>query len=215
MVYGDLMVRLRTQQIRLTVPFSMGKFVVALQDMPERLPDLYDQGTPFTALQLAALSTDYDHSLPQIETCLTLKVAPAQIDLFGAYYTYDVVDKTTEDSEDVTSTLYGLRVIVPIGPLYVKGQYYKMTNPGPYGDLSTSLMAYRNPRWNYDAAGDLHTDDADYSGYGALVGFKVNDMVTVEAGYFYAKTERYLAEEDQIGTYYLVAAVTPIKGVTI
>ena len=168
------------------------------------------------AYNLDNSTTDTDTSLPQIEACLTLKIAPAQIDLFGGYSQYDFVYSTdSDDSESITSNLYGIRVILPFGPAYLKGQYYKGTNLGNYGDLSTSGLEYSGVRWDVDTNGKLKTTDADTTGYGAVLGFKVNDMITAEVGYFSIKNERYLQEDDTRNTYYLVAAITPIKGVTI
>jgi len=203
-VYGNFMDRLRTQQIRLTVPFSMGKFVIAALDNPTNDITWAGAGKP--------ASYDTDVKLPEIEARLSLKVAPAQIDLVGGYGSYDAVDKSTEDSQSVTSNIYGIRVVVPFGPLYVKGLYIKMRNPGNWGDLTSTTLQYTTMRFDTTTGA---TDDSDYTCFGGVLGFKVNDMVTAEAGYFKQKTERYLQEEDTNSTYYLMAAITPIKGVTI
>ena len=203
-VFGNFMDRLRTSQIRLTVPFSMGSFVIAALDNPANDPEWAGAGPP--------ANYDTDVSMPEIEARLTLKIAPAQIDLVGGFATFDAVDKSTEDSENISSNILAVRVVVPFGPLYVKGLYVQMKNPGNWGDLSSTTLQFTKMRFDTTTG---QTEDSDYTCFGGLVGFKINDMVTAEAGYFQQKTERYLQEEDTNGTYYVMAAITPIKGVTI
>lgn len=203
-VYGDLMSRLRTNQIRLTVPFAMGKFVIAGQNNPLTDPSWEGAGKP--------TAYDTDMKLPEIEACLTLNVGPATFDLFGGYATYDAVDKATEDKQSVSSNLWGIKVHVPFGPLYVTAEYFGAKNPNNYGELSSSALTYTTMLFNTTTGA---TTDSTLRGYGGIVGYKLNDMVTAEVGYFTQKTERYLQEKDENGTYYLVFAITPVKGLTI
>jgi len=243
-LYGSFMSRLRTTQIRLTVPFSMGKLVIGLLNNPAVAPDVVDSAKDaelkqvgkepnptdyedadayFTALK-AYISTysqivakykrnyDTDVKMPEIETCLTLKFSPVQVDLVGAYSRFKYEEVISSASETVTSYFYGARLIVPFGPFSFKALYIAGQNLGNYEDLSTGTLNYTKMRW------DVSTDkseDSDYSDYGATLGFKANDMVSLEAGYFYQKTERYQKEEDPNAHYYLMAAITPVKGFTI
>jgi len=206
--YGCFMDELRAFQMRLTVPFSFGKLTVAAIEPPGKwLPGLYGGVDGW-----AAASTDYDYKIPKLEARLDFNINPAQITLLGGYYTFDIVDKSTEKDESVDSYMYGARVVVPFGPAYVKGHYVYVQNPGDFGDLGSTTLDYRNML--YDPATG-HTEDADYYSYGGVVGYQINDMVGVEAGYFYQKTERYKDEEDPNCQYYIVFPIRPIKGVTI
>jgi len=202
-LYGDLMSRLRTNQIRVTVPFAMGSFKIAAQNNPMTDPE-FDGAAP--------TNVEKRMTLPEFEACLTLNAGPATIDIFGGYASYKMDDPATGDNQSVKSNLWGAKVNVPFGPLYVTAEYYGAKNPNNYGELSSSSLNYTTMLLN-TTTGD--TTDATLKGYGGLIGYKVNDMVTAEFGYFTEKTERYLQESDDNGTYYLVFAVTPVKGITI
>ena len=202
-LYGDLMSRLRTNQIRVTVPFAMGSFKIAAQNNPMTDPE-FDGAAP--------TNVEKRMTLPEFEACLTLNAGPATIDIFGGYASYKMDDPATGDNQSVKSNLWGAKVNVPFGPLYVTAEYYGAKNPNNYGELSSSSLNYTTMLLN-TTTGD--TTDSTLKGYGGLIGYKVNDMVTAEFGYFTEKTERYLQESDDNGTYYLVFAVTPVKGITI
>jgi hypothetical protein len=201
-VYGDLMSRLRTNQIRLTVPFAMGSFKIAAQNNPMTSP-AFDGPAP--------TNVEKKMTLPEFEACLTLNLGPATIDLFGGWASYDL-DDPADGSQSVDSNLYGAKVHVPFGPLYFTAVMYGATNPNNYGELTSSGFSYSTMLID-TVTGE--TTDAKLKGYGGLLGYKVSDMATLELGYFTQKVERYMQEEDDNGTYYLVCAVTPVKGLTI
>jgi len=211
-IYGNFMDELRAFQMKLTVPFSLGKFTLGLVEPPQvNQPARYgsvDNGSGSTL----PTNNDYDYKIPKIEARLDFSINPAQITLIGGYYTFDFVDKDTEHSESVDSYMYGGRVIAPFGPFNVKGHLVLGQNPGNWGDLSSVLLHYRNMYYDPSTG---KTENADYISYGALVGYKINDVIEVEAGYNYQKTERYQSEEDENYGYYIVMPIRPIKGVTI
>jgi len=201
-LYGDLMSRLRTNQIRLTVPFAMGKFVIAAQNNPETDPEFVGAAPDNVMSKL---------TMPEFEACLTVNAGPATIDLFGGYATFKLEDPA-DGSASVKSNLWGVKVSVPFGPLYVTGEYYGAKNPGNYGELTSSSLMFTRMLLD-TTTGD--TVDATLKGYGGLLGYKLSDMATLEFGYFTEKVERYLQESDDNGTYYLVCAITPVQGLTI
>jgi hypothetical protein len=201
-LYGDLMSRLRTNQIRITVPFAMGSFKIAAQNNPEN--DAEFTGPAYTNY-LKKLT------LPEFEACLTVNAGPATVDLFGGYATYKYEDPAG-GSESVNSNLWGAKVNVPFGPLYVTAEFYGAKNPANYGELTSSSLHYTTKLIDTTTG---QTNDSTLKGYGGLLGYKLNDMVTAEFGYFTEKVERYAQESDDNGTYYLVFAVTPVKGLTI
>jgi len=47
------------------------------------------------------------------------------------------------------------------------------------------------------------------------MGYKINDVVSAEVGYFKIRTKRYLSEDDARAIYYLVFPIVPVKGLTI
>ncbi len=212
--YGDFESRLRAKQIRLTVPFSMGEFVVAgvvnTGQMPDYTATAYDADNPYE-------HWDTDETIPNFEACLSLNFAPVTLDLYGGYARYDIVNADTDDSESVASSIYGAKVGMNFGPAYLRVQYTGSTNPANYSGGDSADLFIGNIKYGkmlFDpATGD--TEDSTYKSYGATVGYKVNDMLSLEAGYFTSEVERYLQEDDTNSWYYLVAIVTPIKGVTI
>jgi len=203
-LYGSYMDRLRQEQLQLTIPFSMGYFKVAAIKPPTTLPD---------ATNGTLGNVDTDVKLPQLEACLNLNFSPISVDLVGAYNSFDFVNATIDDKYDsVNSYIYGGRLKLGMGPFYFKGLLLFGTNVGNGGELTSSLLRYR--KMLYDVGNDK-SFDSDYTDYGAVVGFKINDMVTAEVGYFAQKTERYRKEQDKNRIYYIVFPITPIKGVTI
>jgi len=218
--YGDFESRLRAKQIRLTVPFSMGKFVIAGIINPMVEPEYTDGTLTGGDINIATTNPispfDTDQSLPNFEACLTLNFAPVQLDIFGGYNTFDIVNANTDDSESVTSTIYGVRAMANFGPMYLRFMYAGATNPDNYslGDSASPISLLKYGTMLYDPNGNID-EDSTYTSYGATAGYKINDMLSAEVGYFTSKNERYLQEEDTNSTYYLVLTVTPIKGVTI
>jgi hypothetical protein len=202
-VYGSFLSRLRTNQIRITVPFAMGSFKIAAQNNPTGAPD-YLGGAP--------TNIETKMTLPEFEGCLTLNLGPATLDLFGGYGTYKLTDPAGGFDQDVNSAIYGAKVNVPFGPMYFTAEYYGGKNPGNYAAVTSSVLNYGSMLIN-TATGQ--TTDSKLRGYGAVVGYKVSDMMTAELGYFTQKNERYLQESDDNGAYYLDVAITPVKGLTI
>ena len=202
--YGSFMDRLRAEQIQLTVPFGMGFVKLALVKPPTTEPD-YTNGS--------IANVDTDVKFPQLEMCLNLNFSPVSIDLVGSYHTFDIVNATIDSkAESVTSYIYGGRIKFGMGPFYFKGLLVFGQNVGNGGELTSAGLYYR--KMLYDVGND-RSYDSDYTDYGGVLGFKVNDMLTVEVGYFQQKTERYLKEKDKNGAYYIVFPFTPIKGFTI
>ena len=202
-LYGSYMDRLRQEQFQLTIPFSMGFLKLAAIKPPTTEPEYVT----------APSNADTDVVIPQLQACLNLNFSPVSIDLVGSYNQTKIVDATLDKNlVTVKSYIYGGRRKLAMGPFYFKGLLGFGSNVGNGGELTSSLLQFR--RMRYDATTDDDTD-SDYTDFGGCVGFKINDMVTAEIGYFAQKTERYQKEEDKNRAYYIVFPITPIKGVTI
>lgn len=157
---------------------------------------------------------DTDTTLPKIEVAYTFAT-----DMFSIkpYFGYNSVDIETRDaanlSESIDSMVYGLAFKVKFGPGYVNGNVYGATNGANYG--LTSLV--RNDAFvGLDATG---TEDDAQLGGALVLGFKVNDMITLEAGYGMIQDEIDVATgitaETAMTSYYLQAAITLAPGVVI
>jgi hypothetical protein len=195
----------RVSQIRLT----FGDFKVAF------LSPNVDQGTGPASVGLFG-STEVDTTLPKIELLYTLKLEPVKLDFVGGYQTYEVATVGAgAKSYDITSWVVGAAAYMNFGAAYVNVALHYAQNPGNYnlGDV-VGLT--------YDAAYAGTSDIEDMTGYGGViaVGFKVSDMVTLEAGY--SKLD-YSGDfpggggdiEDAAQSYYLQAKFTMAPGVYI
>ncbi len=153
-------------------------------------------------------STDTDTTIPKIEASYSFKAGPAAIALCGGYNTFKLVD-STDHEESLDSYVLALGLSFAVGPGYVKGDVFTGKNVGNYGLWIEG---------SHKATGSM-TDIQDVKTVGALgvVGFKVNDMLTLEAGYGYtsADSDDSSLEDDKTQAYYVQAVISPAKGVYI
>jgi len=151
-----------------------------------------------------------DITLPKIEVAYRFATDMFWVEPFIGYQTYDeVTTATPEATKSITSIIYGFKGKVNFGPAYVGASFVMGTNAGSYG-IANAYAAW------YDGT-DIK--DADYMEYMALVGFKMNDMVTFEGGYGSQYNELDVASiggtkiEDRNFTYYVNADISLAPGV--
>jgi len=199
--YGNLNAdAARVDQIRLT----FGDFVIGFLD-----PTMGDRTT------LGVAGGEVDYTIPNIEGTYTLKLDPVKL-IFAAGYGSYSIDTATVDY-DVDSWFAGASAYFNFGPVYLNleghlasnGQQYGLN----YGDTDAGIR-----RIDGDAvisAGEVK--DTDSYGYLAAAGFKINDMLTVEAGYSYLQCEKDVPglQEDDASWYYIMLPITVAPGVTI
>ncbi|MBW1928665.1 MAG: hypothetical protein JRJ13_05870 [Deltaproteobacteria bacterium] len=153
-------------------------------------------------------AADTDTTIPKIEASYSFKAGPAAIALCGGYNTFKLVDGTDHE-ESLDSYVLALGLSFAVGPGYVKGDVFTGKNVGNYGLWIIG---------SHSASGSM-TDIQDVKTVGALgvVGFKVNDMLTLEAGYGYtsADSDDSSLEDDKTQAYYVQAVISPAKGVYI
>lgn len=160
--------------------------------------------------------TEADTTLPKIEVAYTFATDMFSIKPYLGYNAVEVEETGVADpqSEDITSMVYGLAFKVKLGPAYINGNVLAATNATNYGLYTIAPAA--SSSIGVTAAGD--TEDADRMGGAIVVGFKVNDMVTLEAGYAMISDELEVdavTTETEITTYYIQAAITLAPGVVI
>jgi len=187
----------RLSQIRLT----FGNFKVAFL-------------SPYIGATLPAGAVDTDTQLPKIEVLYTLPLEPVKLDFVAGYQKYDVVDGT-DKSFDITSWVAGFAAYMNFGAAYVNVTLHYAQNPGNY-DLGDRVGVGYNAAY-LNAAG---TDFEDMTGFGGVlaVGFKVSDMVTLEAGYSKLDYSGDMVGgdiEDTAQSYYVQAKFTMAPGVYI
>ena len=164
--------------------------------------------------------TTTDILIPKIEVAYTFKNDMLTIKPFAGYQTFDVESAgITQTSESISAWLIGVGGKVNLGPAYVNFTVYYSQNPADYGigfapgagnaeDASTARAAIINGK----------IEDSTAFGAALVVGFKVNDMLRLEAGYGYVTSEFEALGVDVTDngmTYYIQAPITLTKGVTI
>jgi hypothetical protein len=151
---------------------------------------------------------DIDTTLPKLEASYGLKLGPASINLMAGYNTFDVVDPE-DNSEDITSYVYGIEAGANFGPAYLKGTYWGGKNVGNYG-VYTDSDSFAD-----FSGGDI--SDTDTFGYQLVIGFKVSDMLALEAGYGFVSSEDDIDghDKDEARSYYGQATITLAKGVML
>jgi len=144
------------------------------------------------ALQVAMIQTvvksasglttsDTDTSMPKFEVAYSLKLGPVALSVFGGINTHDdvVITGTTEKTYSIDSNVFGVGFKIPVGALYVNGTVWATQNPANYGQL-TQAKAGNAAAYNTTSDG---IDDAEGLVYAVVVGYKISDMLTIEAAY--------------------------------
>jgi len=151
---------------------------------------------------------DTDTTIPKIEASYSFKAGPAAIALCGGYNTLKLVD-SNDDEESLTSYVLALGFSFAVGPGYVKGDVFTGKNVGNYGLWIEGQHTATGTQSNIE--------DVKTVGALGVVGYKVNDMLSFEAGYGYtsADSDDSSLEKDKTQAYYVQAVISPAKGVYI
>jgi len=165
-------------------------------------PDISDGG-------LGTYNTRQERVLPKLEVRYNLKMDFGRIDFLGGYQSYNTYNATDQD-ESITSYLVGARGMFNFGPAYVNLSARYDQNGGNYGVMSNVI---NSAVWN---ATSLSIEDSKCYGVAGAVGFKINDMFTVEGYYGTTKSENDSSaqtNEDKAAIYGVTAKVTLAPGV--
>ena len=159
-------------------------------------------GIPFAA--------ENDTTIPEISASYDFAFGPLKVKLLGSYGSYDVADTATDREYSVDSYFYGLGLQAGFGPFTIAGNVWGAQNQNSMG-MWTAGNTWATPAWN---AATNNIDDVDDFGFYLLVNFKVNDMLTLEAGYGYAEHELDQAGgwEDDVASWYLQCTINIAKG---
>ncbi len=183
----------RVSQIR----FTFGDFKVAFI-------------TPKDSEDLGVTPYDYtvETKLPKIEVEYDLKLDPAAFQLVGGWQSYDAL-ALNEDSKSVTSWVVAGAGKAHFGPAYLNLALSYRVNGSNYG-----VWTAVNEEATY-VNGDFQ--DAKTFGAVAALGYKVNDMITLEAsaGYLNADYDNQGSREDTARSYALLAQIHLAPGVLI
>ena len=165
----------------------------------------------------AAFGYDSTDSLfPKVEAAYTFKTDSMMFKPYLGFQTFDVeTPGVGQTDETVTSYLAGVYGKLNFGAAYVNFNVFYAQNPGDYG-LVLADGGEAGAFAGVDATGDI--EDADGYGAALVVGFKINDMVKIEAGVGIIDFETEVLGqdvEDDSMTYYVQLPITLAKGVYI
>lgn len=154
-----------------------------------------------------------DTSIPKLEARYLLSMGALSLELGAGYNTYDEVNTANDREYDIDSWVVALGLKYSMGPAYFRGNIWVGENPTDYG-----LWVNGDGNASYDAALDVIVDNESV-GWVAVVGFKMNDMLSFEAGYGALEHElddnAVATTEDETQSYYIQAVISPAKGVFI
>jgi hypothetical protein len=186
----------RTAQIRLT----FGNLRVAFMS-----PD-----TRSSALGLGDYDSDLDVTLPKVEIRYDMKMDAFAMSFIGGYQTYEVVN-ATDSGESIDSWVLGWRGQADLGPMYAKLALTYRQNGANYG--AWSHVAGK------EKAAIEGTSVKDATAFGAVValGYKINDMISVEASYgmIDAEQDTTADNEDDAAAYGLAIPIQLAPGVSV
>jgi len=145
---------------------------------------------------------------PKLELRYDMKMDAFALNFIGGYQTYEVENTTTKATEDISSWVVGARAKANFGPAYVGLSLNYRQNGKNYG----MWTAVSKEAAVFDTDGQLK--DADALGYVAAVGWKLNDMFTLEGSYGSISSEQDTIqnnEDDEIA-WGLIAKITMAPG---
>jgi len=158
------------------------------------------------------------YDLPKIEAKYSVTVQNFTFEPFAGYQTYKVVNDlgTTKNEQSVDSWMAGLGIQSQFGPFYARGLGYVAQNQANFG------MPYNWGPWDnkvvfaeYNPTGNSMENATDY-GAGAVLGYTVNDMFSLEAGYGYLSGDiktNGIKKTQSTQEYYFQVPITLAKNV--
>ena len=183
----------RTAQIRLT----FGNLKIAFMT-----PDTRQDG-------VGTYNADVDVNLPKVELRYDLKMDSIAMNFIAGYQTYDAVN-ATDGNESIDSYVLGWRGQADFGPMYAKLSLTYRQNGNNYG-------VWSHVSGKETATYDGGVKDATAWGGVAAVGYKINDMISVEAsaGMIKAEQDTVLDNDDDAAAYGLAVPIKLAPGVSI
>jgi len=185
----------RTSQIRLT--FGDFKLAFLSPDTSKTSP--------------SATFEEINTMFPKVELGYDVKLDPLTLNFVGGYQTYEIEDYDgTKRTEDITSWVLGAKAKANFGPAYAGLALSYRQNGNNYGVWTVSAKEGAVFQGN-----DLK--DATAWGLEAALGWKINDMLTLEGSYamLNAEQDTDLNNEDDVMVWGLLAKITMAPGVYI
>jgi hypothetical protein len=159
------------------------------------------------------VGTDADNTLPQLEVSLVGRAGPVRLELDGAWVELEDtrIVGNAEREYDIDAWAVSFGVMFNMGPFYANGLIHTGENVVQLGMATWPGTGTAR----YDAVNDVIVD-SDRWGYNLVLGFKVNDMFSIEAGYGYDEVDSNVVGnvDDETSEWYVQFPFSPAKGVT-
>jgi hypothetical protein len=161
------------------------------------------------ALTAFPAATDTDTTLPKIAMSYKFSTDMFSVKPYLGWQSFEFNNGTGDNTESLTSLVYGVGGKVNFGPAYIAANIMGGTNLGNYGLASASAAG---AAWTGTQLKDNTT-----IAYAAVIGFKASDMFTVEGGYGYTHSEIDFATkvEDEASSYYVNCTINLAPGVML
>ena len=194
----------RTSQIR----FTIGNLKIAFME-----PSTRQDG-------VGTYTTDVDTTVPKVEVRYDAKLDPITLNFIAGYQTYDAVN-ATDSTESINSYVLGFRGMADFGPMYAKLALSYRVNGNNYGAWSHYVDSQTAAQKvsTYETATFENGDVKDATEYGGVLvlGYKVSDMLSIEAsyGYIHAELDTALDSSNDAQAFGIIAPIKLAPGVSI
>jgi len=187
--FGDAFLE-HNEQINLKI----GGLSVSLVEPEPTVNDPAGLGAIFHPLGLAVPVTfpataDVDMTMPKLAASYTFGFGPLSIVLFGDYVTWDAIDTSINKSYDMDSYVFGTTIRAGFGPFGFGGTIWTSENPVEGNNFFTGYI-FSNPLASYYEVATDSIDDVDALGFCVAGSYKINDMISIQAGYGEVTYER-------------------------
>ena len=163
-------------------------------------PDTNDLDTGFTS----------EAKIPAIEACYSWTHDVITLEVAGGYQSYELSNGGT--TYDIDSYVFAVGAMFNFGAAFFNTSVFTGQNVGNLIALSVD----GDNAWDdgFAAISGTRVLDNDSMGYALVVGYKLNDMFTCEAGYGYAESDiDTFSSDDEIKAYYANVTVNLAPGV--
>jgi hypothetical protein len=172
-----------------------------------------------SSLGVAGAPVNIDTTLPKIEAAVTYGQENWWVQGSLGYQTYTLKDTDIGGSGfdadvDITSMVYGVGGMFNMAGAYVGAVVMGGTNMGVDGTWQETAAA---PTPKLNTAGDItDIDDTTTFGFNLVLGYTINDMLTIEGGYGWIQSDNdNYDKKDAAQSFYVNLPITLAPGVSI
>ncbi|MCP4020557.1 MAG: hypothetical protein GY729_01835 [Desulfobacteraceae bacterium] len=151
-------------------------------------------------------------TFPKVEASYNINFGAVAFTVAGGYNTYELTSGNGI-AEDVDAYELAIGAKVNFGPAYIAGDFWLGQNVGTYGMYNQPV----DDATVTETATTMTINDNDAYGFLFVIGAKLNDMFSFEAGYGWSEAELDMAggQEDDCQSYYVQSTITFAPGVFI